>query len=89
MAFSSFLLPETLADLKNPVAACTQEALHAQLRRCVQEPCACPDRVNMKLRSRCRDETRGLDFEIVSFSEKTPDRLEQCGSQPEVRYLGG
>jgi hypothetical protein len=46
----------------------------------VQKAFACPDRVNVKLRSRRRNETGGLDFEIVSFSEKMPDGLDQSGS---------
>jgi hypothetical protein len=89
MAAASFPLPEALADLKDPRVACGKESLHAQLRGSVQKASTCRDRVNVMLRSRRRDERGGLNFEIVSLSEKMPDGLEQSGPKPEVRFFGG
>jgi len=89
MAAASFSVPEALADLEYLGVACGKETLHAQLRRCVQKTFACPDRVNVKLRRRRRKEIGGIDFEIVFFSEKMPDGLEQSGSKPQVRFFGG
>jgi hypothetical protein len=80
MAAASFPLPEALANLEDLGVACGNKAFHAQLRRRVQKSFACTDRVNVELRSRRRNEIGGLDFEIVSFSEKMPDGLDQSGS---------
>jgi len=89
MEAASFPLPEALAGLEDPGVACGKEALHAKLWRGVQKAFACPDRVNVKLRSRRWDEIGGLDLEIVFFSEEMPDGLNQSGSKPEVRFFGG
>jgi hypothetical protein len=89
MAAASFPLPEALADLKDLRIACCKESLHAQLRRGVQKASTGRDRVNMKLRSRRRDEIGGLDFQVVSLREKMPDSLKQSGPKPEVRFFGG
>jgi hypothetical protein len=81
-------LPKALADLKNLRVACSKEAFHAQLRRGMQESSTRRDRINVKLRRRRRDEARSLDLEIILFGEKTPDGLEQTGSQQEGGSLG-
>jgi len=89
MAAASFPLPEALADLKDLRVACGKESLHAQLRRGVQKAPTGRDGVNVKLGSGRGDEIGGLDFEIVSLSEKMPDGLKQSGPKPEVRFFGG
>jgi hypothetical protein len=89
MALTSFPFPEALTDLKDLGIPGRKEPLHAQFRRRVQKNPASADRIDMKLGSRRRDEAGGLDFEIVFFSEKMPDRLDQSGPQPEGRPFGG
>jgi hypothetical protein len=82
---ASLTVPEALANLENPFIPGGQESLHTKLGRGME--IAAPDRdgIYVQFRSRCRDQSGGLYFQVTPAYKKIPDGVHHQGSQPESR----